>query len=176
MDCLRYLPIWEAIAVQRSSKNNSTQEKVDSSNDWWWKLHLMGSCICGFSTRPRSLGFSTIEEMAEKPWEPVCSAYSLVFMPHVTEGHMNLAFHQLATRSFKRSHFYLERRNVPLWYPLGGNSEPPKHDRDAWMQGQCWSSLTLHKLASGCELLQVSLQAHEETPPHRWPMFADYCF
>ena len=80
VDCLRYLPTWEAIAIQRSSKNNSTQEKVDSSNDWWWMLHLMGSCICGFYTRPHSHGFFNIEEMAEKPWEPARSAYSLVFM------------------------------------------------------------------------------------------------
>lgn len=46
MDALRHPSTREAMTVGRSSKNNSTQEKVDSSNRWRYRLLLLGSCIC----------------------------------------------------------------------------------------------------------------------------------
>lgn len=45
MDALCHPSVREAMTKERSSKNNSNQEKVDSRNRWRFRL-LMGSCIC----------------------------------------------------------------------------------------------------------------------------------
>lgn len=45
MDALRHPSVREAMTKERSSKNNSNQEKVDSRSRWRFRL-LMGSCTC----------------------------------------------------------------------------------------------------------------------------------